>query len=90
MRVEWDPNKATSNFHKHGIRFADAESVLFDPNAVVIEDATAKDEQRFVAIGIDSLWRLLVVVYTHRSKTIRLISARPATKTERRKYEEGT
>jgi uncharacterized protein len=90
MRVEWDPNKATSNFHKHGIRFADAESVLFDPNAVAIEDATAKDEQRFVAIGVDSLWRLLVVVYTHRGRAIRLISARPATKTERRKYEEGT
>jgi uncharacterized protein len=90
MRVEWDPNKASSNFHKHGIRFADAESVLFDPNAVSIEDTTAKDEQRFIAIGVDSLWRLLVVVYTHRGRTIRLISARPATKTERRKYEEGT
>jgi uncharacterized protein len=90
MRVEWDPNKATSNFHKQGIRFADAESVLFDPNAVSIEDTTATDEQRFITIGVDSLWRLLVVVYTHRGRTIRLISARPATKTERRKYEEGT
>jgi uncharacterized protein len=90
MRVEWDPNKATSNFHKHGIRFADAESVLFDPNAVSIEDTTAETEQRFIAIGTDSLWRLLVVIYTHRDKAIRLISARPATKTERRKYEEGT
>jgi uncharacterized protein len=52
MSVEWDPNKATSNFHKHGIRFADAESVLFDPNAVSIEDATAKDEQWFTPIAV--------------------------------------
>ncbi len=89
MSVEWDPNKATTNLQKHGVRFADAEAVLFDPNAISIEDSTAKDEQRFITIGIDSLWRLLVVVYTHRGQTILLISARPVTKTERRKYEQG-
>ncbi len=45
MRVEWDPHKAAINLKKHGIRFSDAESVLFDPNALAFEDATAQGEQ---------------------------------------------
>jgi uncharacterized protein len=89
MGVEWDPNKAATNFQKHGVRFSDAEAVLFDPNALSFEDTTAQGEQRFIAIGMDHLWRLLVVVYTDRGNSIRLISARSATRFERQKYESG-
>ena len=89
MEVEWDPNKAAINLQKHDVRFSDAESVLFDPNALSFEDTTAQGEPRFIAIGMDHLWRLLVVVYTDRGNRVRLISARSATRSERQKYESG-
>ena len=89
MDAEWDPNKAKINLKKHGVHFSDAKAVLFDPNALSFEDMTAQDEQKFVVIGMDHLWRLLVVVYVHRGDRIRLISARPATRSERLKYESG-
>ncbi len=89
MEVEWDPHKAVINLQKHGVKFSDAEAVLYDPNALSFEDTTAQGEQRFVVIGMDHLWRLLVVVYTDRGNRIRLISARPATRSERKQYESG-
>jgi uncharacterized protein len=89
MSVEWDPHKANINLKKHGVRFSDAEAVLFDPNALSFEDLAAQGEQRFIVIGMDHLWRLLVVIYTERSNRIRLISARPATRFERLQYESG-
>jgi uncharacterized protein len=89
MKVEWDPNKAAINLQKHDVRFSDAESVLFDPNALSFEDTTAQGEQRFIVIGMDHLWRLLVVVYTDRGNRVRLISARSVTRSERQKYESG-
>ena len=89
MEVEWNPNKADVNLQKHGVRFSDAEAVLFDPNALSFEDTTAESEQRFIVIGMDHLWRLLVVIYTERGNRIRLISARPATRSERQRYESG-
>ena len=87
MNIVWDPDKASSNFKKHGIRFSDAESVLYDPFALTIEDEGAESEQRFVSLGIDCLSRILVVVYTYRGEQIRLISARKAEKSEIRSYE---
>ena len=74
---------------KHGIRFSDAEMVLFDPNALTREDLDETNEQRIVSIGRDAIDRVIVVVYTYRGEGIRLISARPATKRERESYEEG-
>lgn len=71
------------------MHFSDAEAVLLDPNALSFEDTEAQGEQRFVVIGMDHLWRLLVVVYTDRGNRVRLISARSATRSERRKYESG-
>jgi uncharacterized DUF497 family protein len=65
MDVRWDPAKAKANFRKHGVRFSDAESVLFDPLGLSMEDAEAEGEQRFISIGRDSVGRVLVVVYTH-------------------------
>ena len=65
MNYEWDPNKAKSNYKKHGIRFADAVGVFEDENAITIEDDQQK-EDRFITIGRDFLNRILVVVYTFR------------------------
>lgn len=89
MKVLWDPEKANFNFRKHRVRFSDAEPVLFDPMALSREDQTADDEQRFATIGADALNRVLVVVYTYRGQDIRVISARRATKKEKKSYEEG-
>ena len=89
MQVEWDPNKAAINLQKHGVRFSDAEAVLYDPSALSFEDTDARGEQRFIVLGMDHLWRLLVVVYTNRGDKVRIISARPATRSERRSYESG-
>jgi uncharacterized DUF497 family protein len=89
MRVVWDPRKAASNQSKHGIRFSDAEAVFFDPFALTTEDSRARGEQRFVSIGEDSSGRIVVVVYAYRGQTIRMISARAATSSERKRYAEG-
>ena len=91
MDVVWDPEKASSNLKKHGVRFADAETVLFDPNALTREDIESEGEQRFVTVGMDGLGYsyILVVVYTYSGEDVRLISIRPATKRERMQYEEG-
>jgi uncharacterized protein len=87
--VLWDPEKAKVNLEKHGVRFSDAETILFDPNALTREDMKSEGAQRFVTVGMDALGRILIVVYTYRGEDIRLISARPATKRERMQYEEG-
>ncbi len=70
------------NLRKHGIHLSDAEGVLFDPHALTEEDETADGERRYVTIGLDSLGRVLVVVYTYRGDDIRLISAWRATRKE--------
>ena len=88
MEVEWDPKKAKTNFQKHGIHFSDAEIALFDPNSLSMEDIEAEGEQRFIALGYDAVGSLLVVVYTYCGENIRIISARHATKRERKTYEE--
>jgi hypothetical protein len=88
MAVEWDPAKAKSNFGKHGIRFADAVTALEDISAISIRDESEREE-RWVAIGVDCLARVLVVVYTWRGDDIRLISARQATPAERLQYEQN-
>ncbi len=87
MSYEWDPNKAIINIEKHGIDFADAVTVFDDLNAVTIDDPDY-DEQRFITIAMDAFGRILVVTYTWRGDIIRLISARKATKRERKQYED--
>ena len=84
--IEFDPSKAASNVRKHGVGFADAEQALRDPLAVTIEDPDAESEQRFVTLGMDSLGRVLVVVYTLRGERVRLISARKASRGESEQY----
>jgi len=87
MTVEWDPAKALSNRKKHGVDFADAAVALEDEYALTVEDRTAHGEQRFVSVCRDPGGRLIVVVYTFRAKTLRIISARIATKHELMEYE---
>jgi uncharacterized DUF497 family protein len=89
MKIRWDPRKAEANFRKHKIRFSDAETVLFDPMALTIEDQIVDQEQRLLSVGSDAIGRILVVVYTYHGNTIRLISARKATSKERKYYEKG-
>ena len=85
---EWDPKKAASNTRNRGIQFADAVTVLVDDRSVNLRDDSA-DEERWVTMGMDGEGRILVVVYTWRLETIRIISARPATEGEARRYTEN-
>ena len=89
MEIKWNPQKAEANFRKHKIRFSDAESVLFDPMTLTIEDQIIDQEQRFLSVGSDVFGRILVIVYAYHGETIRLISARKATPKERKYYEKG-
>ena len=89
MEYEWDENKAAANLRKHGVDFADAVAVLEDELALTVPDPSSAEEQRFVTMGSDPFSRVLVVIYTWRGDCIRLISARKATRRERRQYEEG-
>jgi len=89
MSYVWDPDKAANNLKKHGVEFADAVGVLEDELALVREDIADYEEERFIAVGMDYLGRLLTVIFTYRSEDIRLISARKATKKERLDYESG-
>jgi uncharacterized protein len=87
MRFHFDPAKAANNLRKHGVSFADAEGVFFDPLAIHREDPDAEGEERFVAVGLGSAGQCLVVVYTLRDDEIRVISVRRATRREARDYE---
>lgn len=89
MDFEWDPAKARANAAKHGVEFADAVIALADDSAITIPDPDSEDEERFVSLGMDPNGRILVTVFTHRRKRIRIISSRKASKGERRQYEEG-
>jgi len=90
MEFEWDINKAGSNLRKHGVSFEDASSVFGDPLAITFDDPDhSVDEVRFLTFGVTRMGQLLVVSNTLRGKRIRLISARRATRAERKIYEEG-
>ena len=84
--VQWDAAKAAENLKKHGIDFADAATALEDELALTVPD-DHPHEQRFASVAMDALGRVLVVVYTWREDQARLISARKATRSERRQYE---
>ena len=88
MSYEWDPAKARANFGKHGVRFADAVTVLEDDLALTMRDPSSEEEERWITLGRNGLGRVIVVVYTWRKDNVRLISARPATAREKRQYEE--
>jgi uncharacterized protein len=85
---EWNQEKAERNLQKHGVAFEEAVSIFDDLLCFVIDDPNHSiRERRFVALGYSIAQRLLIVVYTERKDKIRIISARPSTKPERRTYE---
>ncbi len=89
LAFEWDPKKERANRRKHEVGFADASTVFGDPLSITIPDPDGiSDEERFVIIGMSRERKLLVVIHTMRGRRARLISARTATKHERREYEE--
>ena len=87
MAFEWDPAKRRANLNKHGVDFADAVAVFEDPLALSRPDADVRGEARFVVLGAVALGRHLVVAFTERGPDTRLISARLASKKERKSYE---
>ena len=88
MKIIWDPKKATSNPKNHdGVTFEEAQTVLFDPFALTREDSDSENEQRFITLGMGGKGRILMVVYTYREETIRVISAWKANEPQRRRYE---
>jgi uncharacterized DUF497 family protein len=84
--VEFDPVKAEQNLAKHQVSFAHAEQALRDPFALTIDDPDSVGEARFITMGADALGRILVVIHTQRALRTRLISARKAGRSERRRY----
>jgi uncharacterized DUF497 family protein len=91
MRFEWDETKARRNLREHGVSFEEAASVFGDPLALEIRDPQHSQlEERYIAMGYSLLGRLLVVVHSEEAETLRIISARRATRTEREAYEKGT
>ena len=88
-RFEWDARKARANRAKHGVSFDEAVTVFGDPLGRVIEDSHhSQSEERLMLLGHSVRRRLLVVMFTERGDAIRLVSARKATRRERRDYEE--
>jgi len=90
LLFEWDQRKADANLRKHGVSFEEASTVFGDPLSVTISDpAHSTNEDRFVIMGASHERRLLVVVHADRRGRIRIVSARRATKRERKGYEEA-
>jgi len=88
VRFEWNPEKAAANLSKHKVSFDEACTVFGDPLAVTIDDPdSSTGENRLLTKGMCQRWKLLVVAHTYKEGIIRIISARRATKNERRQYE---
>ncbi len=85
---EWDSNKAQVNLEKHSVSFEEAVEVFFDP-FYQSGDATRNDEQRNFILGYSLSPRILLVVHVERGERTRIISARPATRKERKLYEQS-
>lgn len=91
LSFEWDRNKDEANRKKHGVNFREASTVFRDPLASTIcdPDHSTPTEERELTIGLSHRHRLLVVAHCNRGNKIRIINARPATRRERKEYEEG-
>ena len=90
MKIEWDSKKARSNLRKLKVSFEEASTALFDKMSVTGADPDHSiGEFRYVTFGMSSQGRLLVIAHADAGETIRIISARVASKGERKLYEEG-
>lgn len=87
MNFEFDSKKAVLNLQKHGVAFSEVEPVFYDDFALTREDGDAVGEARFVTVGLDALGRIVAVCWTQRGENVRLISARLASPSERKPYE---
>ena len=93
---DWEDNKAATNLNKHGVDFKEAMTVLLDPLAMTFFDADhSHDEERWVSVGFSNMGTLLLVIHTFTARSastslVRIISARAATRQERRQYEKST
>lgn len=84
LHFQWDEKKRQSNLKKHHIDFADVTPVFYDEQTLMIEDPNHYDEHRFIALGLDSKYRVVVVVHVSiEQDVIRIISARKADKKEK-------
>ncbi len=90
IEVEWDSGKDSTNQRKHGISFENAASVFFDPLSLTVKDSEhSSTEIRYNVIGSTQNGELLVVTFTEREIRLRIISARLATRSEKKDYEES-
>ncbi len=90
MEFEWDDTKAEANERKHGVSFEEAMTVFADPLSLTgFDPAHSDEEDRYITMGTSAAGRLLVMSHTDRNAKIRLISAREASRRERRDYEDG-
>ncbi len=88
MKFEWDTEKARKNERKHGVSFQEALTVFQDALSLTYPDTNhSADEDRFLIIGLSSTGNVLVISHIFRNDSIRIISARKATKKERYFYE---
>jgi len=91
VKFQWDPRKATKNLARHGITFREASTVFGDPLASTILDPDhSVREVRFLTIGRSTAGRLVVVSHTDREDEVRIISARPGTRVEKKRYEQDS
>lgn len=89
LEFRWDPRKEVHNRKKHGVSFEEAKSVFYDEEAKLIHDPDhSEDEDRFILLGFSSALRILVVCHCYRENeyTVRIISARKASKSEAKNY----
>jgi uncharacterized DUF497 family protein len=89
MRIVWEEKKNKENIRKHRISFEEAQTVFHDPNGKLIDDPDhSDDEERFIILGLSKMLHLLVVCHCYREddETIRIITARKATKKEAKYY----
>jgi uncharacterized protein len=90
MRFDWDPRKAAANLRKHAVSFEEASTAFADDYSLTGTDPDhSVGEERFITFGVSQSGRLLVVSHTEQGDTIRIFSARRATRSERKLYEEG-
>ena len=89
LNFAWSSEKAGKNLAKHEVSFEEAETVFGDPLGRIVTDPRhSEEEERYVLLGLSHRQRLLAVMFTERAEQVRIISARQATRRERRDYEE--
>lgn len=89
INFEWDADKELANSKKHGFDFRMAVELFFDPFLMAVEDKLEDGELRHHALGMAKNWQIIFVAFVWRGDNIRLISARLATNSERKRYERG-